>query len=107
MDDIKHIMTDAAGNKSGVATATQPEGFVVRCVPAPGASVWCVCLVPSMPASLFFPFSCCSVERAYPADEFGRTMAKFVRAGHLQTDDSWRRTWKKAVLHAHTKAGKK
>ena len=31
--------------------------------------------------------------------EFGRKIAKFVRRGHLQTDETWKAGWKKAQLH--------
>lgn len=30
--------------------------------------------------------------------EFGRHVAKYVRAEHIQTDESWKRTWKPAKL---------
>ncbi|CAE8681175.1 unnamed protein product [Polarella glacialis] len=32
------------------------------------------------------------------ADKFRDCVGKYVRAGHIQTDDSWRRRWKKATL---------
>ena len=39
--------------------------------------------------------------QSFPYDQLERHAAKFVRAGHLQTEDSWRRTWKQAKLTKH------
>ena len=35
---------------------------------------------------------------AIRGDRFGRFIAKFVRRGHIQTDSSWTRKWKKVKL---------
>eukprot|EP00760_Papus_ankaliazontas_P034850 PhM_4_TR7524/c0_g1_i1/m.81097 len=35
-----------------------------------------------------------------PASDFGRYIAKYVRKGHVQTDDTWLRTWQRASLGA-------
>jgi len=34
----------------------------------------------------------------FSSQEFPRHVAKYVRAGHVQTDETWRRTWKAAKL---------
>jgi RNA ligase/AAA domain len=34
----------------------------------------------------------------FSQDDFSQSMAKYVRKGHVQTDDSFRRTWKKATV---------
>ncbi len=38
----------------------------------------------------------------FPFDQLENHVAKYVRAGHVQTDDSWRRTWRQAKLRHHT-----
>jgi hypothetical protein len=68
LDEVQKIMISAATKPSGVGVHVRPEGFVVR------------------------------LESGFPLHMFERSMAKFVRRGHIQTDDSWTRTWKKAVL---------
>lgn len=79
LGSLRRILDDAAVKPSAVAhdagdgTATRPEGFVVR------------------------------VAGGFADAEFERAMAKYVRKGHVQTDASWLRTWKKAVLHAWRK----
>ena len=35
----------------------------------------------------------------FPYDSLHKHVAKFVRANHLQTEESWRRTWKQAKLN--------
>jgi len=35
---------------------------------------------------------------AIPGGSFAECIGKFVRANHIQTDESWKRTWKKACL---------
>ena len=35
---------------------------------------------------------------AIRSDQFGKCIAKFVRKGHIQTDDNWTKTWKKVKL---------
>lgn len=35
----------------------------------------------------------------FPTGLFESHLAKYVREGHVQTEDSWRRTWKAAKLH--------
>jgi len=53
---------------SAVGASVNPEGFVVR------------------------------RSTEFRVDEFPNRIAKFVRANHLQTDDAWKRKWKKARL---------
>ena len=36
--------------------------------------------------------------KAFPMDEYGLNVAKFVRKGHIQTDDHWMKNWKPASL---------
>lgn len=36
--------------------------------------------------------------RGFPYASLASSAAKYVRAGHVQTEDSWRRTWKQAKL---------
>eukprot|EP00746_Dinoflagellata_sp_MGD_P165167 gnl/MRDRNA2_/MRDRNA2_94281_c0_seq1.p1 gnl/MRDRNA2_/MRDRNA2_94281_c0~~gnl/MRDRNA2_/MRDRNA2_94281_c0_seq1.p1 ORF type:complete len:1416 (+),score=292.18 gnl/MRDRNA2_/MRDRNA2_94281_c0_seq1:81-4250(+) len=57
-----------AREPSAVGSAVQPEGFVIRRVRS---------------------FSDCA---------FQDCIAKYVRAGHIQTDETWKRRWKKAQL---------
>lgn len=72
MEQVKSMMERWAGEPSRVsAGAVRPEGFVIRTV------------------------------EGFPREEFDRNVAKYVRRGHIQTDDTWLRTWKKAKLHAH------
>ena len=47
----------------------QPEGFVIRTV------------------------------EQFPYDYLDKHVAKFVRAGHVQTEESWKRTWRQAKLN--------
>lgn len=54
---------------SRAAGSCHPEGFVIRAA------------------------------KGFPLDEFDRHVAKYVREGHVQTDESWRRTWKQAKLN--------
>lgn len=35
----------------------------------------------------------------FSQDAFDRHVAKYVREGHVQTDETWRRTWKQAKLY--------
>jgi hypothetical protein len=53
---------------SAVGVNTTPEGFVVRRTDG------------------------------FPEATFSDCIAKYVRAGHVQTDESWKRTWQKAKL---------
>jgi len=53
---------------SAVGANTTPEGFVVRRI------------------------------HKTPEAKFADCIAKYVRAGHVQTDESWKRTWRKAKL---------
>jgi len=57
-----------AREPSAVGLGATPEGFVVR---RPGG---------------------------LPPGAFGGSVAKYVRAGHIQTDDAWKRRWIKAKL---------
>ena len=36
--------------------------------------------------------------RGFPYDQLEHYSSKYVRAGHIQTDESWKRTWKQARL---------
>ena len=36
--------------------------------------------------------------RGFPYASLASSAAKYVRAGHVQTEDSWRRTWKSKGL---------
>lgn len=95
LDDIRRVMESQAVKPSGAGVRTLPEGFVVRWAPLP-------VLAPLQLYDLCFVRAPRRRE-AYAGADFDRNIAKFVRRGHIQTDDSWLRTWKKAVLHAHTK----
>lgn len=68
LEELERLMVTAAGRPSGAGIRTLPEGFVVR------------------------------RQAAFEEGEFERSVAKFVRRGHVQTDDSWLRTWQKAKL---------
>lgn len=35
----------------------------------------------------------------FPYDNLDKHVAKFVRAGHVQTEESWKRTWRQAKLN--------
>lgn len=63
---LADVMRRQASSSSSLDGASPREGFVARCA------------------------------AAIPAAAFGRRVAKYVRAGHVQTDGSWRRTWKAA-----------
>ncbi len=39
-----------------------------------------------------------TLEPAIPAARFPHCVAKYVRQGHVQTDDTWRRTWRRAAV---------
>jgi hypothetical protein len=41
----------------------------------------------------------------YSVDEFSKNVFKYVRKGHVKTDEHWTRNWKRAPL-AHEKGGK-
>ena len=36
--------------------------------------------------------------KSFPMDEYGLNVAKYVRKGHIQTDDHWTKNWKPATL---------
>jgi hypothetical protein len=71
MSQIQSWMVARALQRSAVAItdAIRPEGFVLRVI------------------------------SSYSPADFGKSIAKFVRKGHIQTDDAWRRTWAKTVLN--------
>jgi hypothetical protein len=97
-------MRRAAALPSGAGIATRPEGFVVRYV------VWLRFAQARVNADvtnggLHSSRAACSVARRINADEFERCVAKYVRKGHIQTDDSWLRTWTKASLHSGKTSG--
>lgn len=66
--ELQRWMETSATQPSSVSDDCRPEGFVVR------------------------------LAAGFPDAAFDRCVAKFVRAGHVQTDASWRRTWVKAKL---------
>jgi predicted kinase len=66
--EMQRYMETNAKQPSAVGRKVTPEGFVVRLAAAFSNEV--------------FPQSC----------------GKYVRKGHVQTKDDWRRTWKKAVV---------
>ena len=68
MSDVKKLMDINAELESGLATATKPEGFVIRLIDS---------------------FQC---------KDFVNCVAKYVRKNHVQTDETWKRTWRKAKL---------
>ena len=70
LQDLRGLMDRAAQSHSAVGLGVKPEGFVVR---AAGG---------------------------FSDAEFPMAVAKYVRKGHVQTDDDWRRTWRKAALGA-------
>jgi len=35
---------------------------------------------------------------SFPTKDFERNIAKYVRKGHIQTDENWGKTWKSATL---------
>ena len=66
---VHHAIISGASSCSALSRSASPEGFVVR------------------------------VARAFRSDEFAKgTIAKYVRANHVQTGPTWRRTWRKAHL---------
>ena len=70
--EIETLMNKAITLKSGLATdtsGTKPEGFVVR------------------------------IMDSYKCNDFENKVAKYVRKNHVQTNETWRRTWKKAKLN--------
>ena len=68
--DMQRFMTHQAQQASLVSGRCLPEGFVVR-------------------LACSFADGC-----------FKTSIAKYVRSNHVQTDETWRRTWKKAsILH--------
>eukprot|EP00943_MAST-04B_sp_MAST-4B-sp1_P007551 g7551.t1 len=69
MSDIKKIMDINAEFESGLATTTKAEGFVIRVIDS---------------------FQC---------KDFVNCVAKYVRKNHVQTNETWKRTWKKAKLN--------
>lgn len=36
---------------------------------------------------------------SFDNNDFATHVAKFVRIGHVQTDEHWTRNWKRAILH--------
>eukprot|EP01083_Nonionella_stella_P101561 288031_1 len=38
------------------------------------------------------------IDTAFPMNSFDKSIAKYVRKGHIQTDKNWTRTWKKASI---------
>jgi hypothetical protein len=66
--DMQQFMKHQAKQASLVSGRCLPEGFVVRLA--------------------------CSFADA----SFDTSIAKYVRSNHVQTDETWRRTWKKATI---------
>jgi len=67
-EQLQSQLESWAREPSAVGANVTPEGFVVRRL------------------------------HAWPETRFADCIAKYVRAGHIQTDDTWTRTWKKAQL---------
>jgi hypothetical protein len=65
---IEHLLTRRATEPSSVSSLVEPEGFVIR------------------------------VNASFTDSEFPDSIAKYVRQNHIQTDDTWRRTWKKQQI---------
>jgi len=68
LEEVERWMSSRLHSESSRAGGAHPEGYVLR------------------------------VAREFQGQEFERCVAKFVRAGHIQTDETWRRTWKAAKL---------
>eukprot|EP01012_Entosiphon_sulcatum_P031287 TRINITY_DN3924_c0_g1_i2.p1 TRINITY_DN3924_c0_g1~~TRINITY_DN3924_c0_g1_i2.p1 ORF type:complete len:1006 (-),score=130.86 TRINITY_DN3924_c0_g1_i2:8-3025(-) len=66
--EVETFLVREAARPSRVGDSVQPEGFVMR------------------------------VTRGWNDAAFTSSIAKYVRKDHIQTDASWRRTWKKAQL---------
>lgn len=66
--ELQALLEDWAPQPSAIGAGTTPEGFVVR--------------------------RC----EGFGDGAFAGSMAKYVRANHIQTDDAWKRRWKKASL---------
>jgi hypothetical protein len=71
--DIERWMKRRSSMLSNVCTINNPEGFVIR------------------------------LEKSFNDNEFHQSMGKYVRFNHIQTDDTWRRTWKKATIQNNSK----
>lgn len=70
LDELQNVMEKAMLVKSQCSLGSvRPEGFVVRTVDG------------------------------FHSSDFEQLTAKFVRQGHIQTDATWRRTWRKAKIH--------
>lgn len=68
INDVKTLMDTNAELKSGLANNTKPEGFVIRVIDS------------------------------FQSEDFGNCVAKYVRKHHVQTNKTWKKTWKKAKL---------
>lgn len=66
---LQKNITGWAGMPSRVGADTTPEGFVIR------------------------------LAASFADVAFGQSIAKYVRANHIQTGADWRRTWQKATLN--------
>jgi len=69
LQEIKTWMDDRAKNPSTIGIDVCPEGFVLRIVDS------------------------------FNNENFSKSIAKYVRKGHVQTDKTWKRTWKKATMY--------
>jgi hypothetical protein len=74
-DELQALLEEKAQQPSSVGAGTNPEGFVVR--------------------------RC----EGFAEASFAGHIAKYVRANHIQTGDSWKRRWKKASLGPRSPTG--
>ena len=82
-NEIERLLSNKASQQSFVSTSVNssgsgsdspkvfPEGFVVR------------------------------LAASFRDEDFVHCVAKYVRVGHIQTDDTWKKTWKKALICTH------
>lgn len=68
LQEVEKWMNSKMKQKSIFSTSVTPEGFVIRNA------------------------------NAFKVNEFDKNVAKYVRAGHVQTDQNWSKTWKSAKL---------
>ena len=72
-DEVEKWMSTRLHSDSSRAGSAHPEGYVLR------------------------------VAEGFENRDFERRIAKFVREDHIQTDETWRRTWKAAKLGKNTR----
>ena len=69
-DSMERMMVNESQQMSKASQAVCPEGFVVR------------------------------VAGSFDDSNFQMKVAKYVRSNHVQTDSTWRRTWRKAKIES-------